>query len=100
MNLQQIEALVPNFTKDVLNDFETTQEEFKSVTVQQGFMLLERRKMNVKLAEKKDFWERFTYNIELLTLRFRAVLKEQGNNPKKDERIKQFFNYYDKEIKE
>lgn len=98
MNIQQIELLIPDFTKDVLNDFETTQNEFKSITIQEGFKLLERRKMNVKLAEKIDFWERFTYNIELLTLRFRTVLKVQGNNPTKQERIEQFFNYYDKEI--
>lgn len=99
MNIQQIELLIPDFTKDVLNDFETTQNEFKSITIQEGFKLLERRKMNVKLAEKIDFWERFTYNIELLTLRFRTVLKVQGNNPTKQERIEQFFKYYDNEIK-
>lgn len=99
MKINEIETLVPNFSNDVLKDFETTQSEFKSEVVQQGFKILERRKMNIKMAEKKDFWERFTHNVEKLTLQFRTILKEQGNNPKKQERINQFFNYYDKEIK-
>ena len=99
MNIDQIEALVPNFTNDVLNDFETTQEEFKSIVVQEAFQLLERRKKSTKIGANKDFWERFNHNVELLTLRFREVLKQQGDKPNKQERIKRFFNYYDKEIK-
>lgn len=99
MNIQQIEALVDDFSQDVLNDFETIQKEFKSITVQEGFKLLERRKMEVKRAEKKEFWETFTYNIELLTLKFRTLLEKQGNKLNKKQKIEQFFNYYDKEIK-
>lgn len=99
MNIKGIEALVPNYSNDVLTDFESTQSEFKSLSIQEAFKILERRKMDIKLTTKKDFWERYTHNIELLTLRFRNVLKEQENKPNKEERIKQFFKYYDKEIK-
>ncbi|PTD14375.1 hypothetical protein [Flavobacterium columnare] len=98
MNIKQITALINDFSNDVLKDFNTTQEEFKGVAVQEAFKLLERRKMDVKLAQKKDFWDRFTHNIELLTLRFRDVLKDRQSNPTKQERINQFFKYYDKEI--
>jgi uncharacterized LabA/DUF88 family protein len=99
MNLKQITALLPNFTNDVLNDFQTTNDEFKSICVQEAFKILERRKMDAKLAGKKDFWERFCQNVELLTLQFREVLKQQGNTPNKQQRITQFFKYYDREIK-
>ena len=99
MNINQITNLVPNFTQAVLKDFQSTQSEFKDVCVQEAIKLIETKKGNIYLIEKSDFWERYTYNVELLTLKFRVRLKEQGNEPPKNERIKQFFTYYNNEIK-
>jgi Fic family protein len=102
MKIEELEAMLPNFTDEVIEYFETDQKEFKATTVQEIFKIVEKRKKAKEISERmktKDFWLGVHSNIELFKQRvideITNVLKADFN---KEEKIKYFFKYYDKNI--
>lgn len=97
MLIEDIEALLNDFSVEMIATFETNQKDFKSLTVQKILELMPRRKIDTNIAKTKDFWERVQSNMELF--RFR-VIDEIDNKLKADfttsQRVDYFFEYLDK----
>lgn len=97
MQIEDIEAMLQDFSEDMINTFETNQKDFKAITVQKVFEILFKRKINSSIAKTKDFWERIQSNMELFRGR---VIDEMDNKLKADfttsQRVDYFFEYLDK----
>jgi hypothetical protein len=97
MQIEDIEAMIPDFSDDMTTTFKTNQKDFKALTVQKVFGILGARKINSSVAKTKDFWERTHHNLELFRHR---VIDEIDNKLKADfsmqERVDYFFDYFDK----
>lgn len=97
MQIEDIEAMLNDFSQDMIDTFKTNQKDFKALTVQKVFEILVKRKINSKIAKTKDFWERIHNNMEL----FRARVVDEIDNKLKanftdKERVDYFFEYLDK----
>lgn len=97
MQIEDIEAMLNDFSIDMINTFETNQKDFKALTVQKVFQIMAKRKINSNLAKTKDFWERMQSNMELFRTR---VIDEIDNKLKANfttkERVDYFFDYLEK----
>jgi tRNA(Met) C34 N-acetyltransferase TmcA len=97
MQIEDIEAMLNDFSDDMINTFETNQKDFKALTVQKVFEIMPKRKIDPNLAKTKDFWGRVQSNMELFRAR---VVDEIDNKLKADfstkERVDYFFEYLDK----
>lgn len=97
MQIEDIEAMLSDFSQDMIDTFKTNQKDFKALTVQKVFDILAKRKVNSNLAKTKDFWERVQSNMELFRAR---VIDEIDNKLKANftdkERLDYFFEYLDK----
>ncbi|TRX37876.1 hypothetical protein FNW52_02965 [Flavobacterium sp. ZT3R18] len=96
MNIKQMEAMLPDFSDEILKDFEKTQDNFKSITVQKGLQMLERRKMDTNTAKKTEFWQKLQKNLELNLKPFLNDLAMKKSNANKERKITEFFKYIDK----
>lgn len=97
MQIEDIEAMLSDFNQDMIDTFQTNQEDFKALTVQKVFDILGKRKINSNIAKTKDFWQRIQSNMQLFLSR---VIDEIDNKLKADftmkERVDYFFEYLDK----
>lgn len=95
--ISDIELMINDFSVDMIFDFKTNQKDFKALTVQKVFGMLEKRKINSNIAKTKDFWDRIQLNMELFRARVTneidKVLKADFNN---DQRINYFFDFVEK----
>lgn len=97
MQIEDIEAMLNDFSQDMIDTFKTNQKDFKALTVQKVLEMLYKRKVNSNIAKTKDFWERVQTNMAL----FRARVVDEIDNKLKanftdKERIDYFFEYLDK----
>ena len=101
MKIEDLEAMLNDFSEGMLTDFKTTQEDFKALTVQKVLGMLAKRKINSNIAKTKDFWERIQSNMELFRAR---VIDEIENKLKadftKEQRADYFFEYVEKNTKD
>ena len=97
MKLEQIEAMLPNFSNELLTAFGTNQLELKQKTVQKMLTILEQRKVDTNIAKTPEFWQRVKHNMELFKMRtideIENVLHADFN---KEEKLNFFLNYVDK----
>lgn len=97
MQIEDIEAMLNDFSQNMIVTFKTNQKDFKALTVQKVFDILAKRKVNSNVAKTKDFWGRVQDNMELFRVR---VIDEIDNKLKANftdkERIDYFFEYLDK----
>lgn len=97
MQMEDIEAMLEDFSPDMVRDFKTEQKDFKALTVQKVFEMMPRKKLDPNLAKKKDFWGRVQNNMELFRQRvideIDIKLKADFTN---DQRIDYFFEYVEK----
>lgn len=97
MQIEDIEAMLNDFSTDMINTFETNQKDFKALTVQKVFQIMAKRKISSNLAKTKDFWERIQSNMELFRVR---VIDEIDHKLKANfttkERVDYFFDYLEK----
>ncbi|SHL81585.1 hypothetical protein [Flavobacterium chilense] len=97
MQIEDIEAMIPDFSEDMLIDFKTNQNDFKALTVQRVFEMLSKRKISSAIAKTNDFWERIHSNMELFRAR---VIDEIDNVIKADfsneQRQDYFFDYVER----
>jgi hypothetical protein len=96
-SLEKIQALLTDFSKEMLRDFETTQDEFKALTVQKVFLILEKRKLDTNMGKKEQFWKNVQHNMELFRSRVMdefkgTIFNEFSIEQKRD----YFFNYLDR----
>lgn len=100
MQIQDIEAMINNFSQELINDFQTTQQEFKALTLQKIFGLLSKRKIEPTAVIDREFWQRIQSNMEL----FRPVVNNEIDNViqanfSTSQRVDYFFEYLDKNTK-
>lgn len=97
MQIEDIEALLEDFSNDMIETFKTNQKDFKALTVQKVFDIISKKKINSNIAKTKDFWGRVQSNMELFRVR---VIDEIDNKIKADftnnQRVDYFFDYLDK----
>lgn len=97
MQIEDIEAMLEDFSNDMIETFETNQKDFKALTVQKVFGILYKRKINSSIAKTKDFWGRVQSNMELFRVR---VIDEIDNKLKANfttsQKVDYFFEYLDK----
>jgi hypothetical protein len=97
MQIEDIEAMLNDFNQDMIDAFQTNQEDFKALTVQKVFQIMAKRKIDSNLAKTKDFWVRIQSNMQLFLHR---VIDEIDNKLKADftnqEKIDYFFDYLDR----
>jgi hypothetical protein len=97
MQIEDIEAMLNDFSQDMIDTFKTNQKDFKSLTVQKVFEIMPKRKIDPNLAKTKDYWGRIQSNMELFRVR---VIDEIDNKLQadftNDQRIDYFFDYLDK----
>ncbi|MGE5944973.1 MAG: hypothetical protein ACM31G_11605 [Flavobacteriales bacterium] len=102
MEIEVIEGYIPDFSQEVLRDFETTQEEFKSITVQKVFEIVEKRsnaKDLMPLTKEAPFWERVHSNVHLFRERVMNEIKQFEGDFNKQSKIDYFFVYLDENTK-
>jgi hypothetical protein len=102
MEMEQFEAMLPDFSLEVLRDFETDQKEFKSTTVQRVFGIIEKRdNVNDIIPQMKEapFWERVHSNIHLFRQRVMDEIKQFNHDFNKESKIDYFFNFLDENTK-
>jgi hypothetical protein len=97
MKIEDIEAMLNDFSPEMVATFKTNQKDFKALTVQKVFSMMPRKKVNPELAKTKDFWGRVQNNMELFRAR---VIDEIDNKLKADfnevQRVDYFFEYVEK----
>jgi tRNA(Met) C34 N-acetyltransferase TmcA len=97
MQIEDIEAMLKDFSQEMIDTFKTNQKDFKALTVQKVFEIMYKRKIDPNLAKTKDFWGRIHSNMELFRVR---VVDEIDNKLKANftdkERLDYFFEYLDK----
>lgn len=103
MNIEDVEAMVPDFTESLISYLETTQKELKAITVQKVFSIISKRKNAKKLGEQSktpEFWQRVHSNIELFKLRVENQIESTLSVFTSEEKINFLFEYFDKETKD
>lgn len=97
MQIEDIEAMLNDFSNDMIDTFKTNQKDFKTLTVQKIFEIMAKRKIDPNIAKTKDFWGRVQSNMELFRAR---VIDEIDNKLKANftdkERVDYFFDYLDR----
>ena len=96
MKIKEMEALLKNFSNDILKEFETTQQEFKTLTVQKGLKFLEANKFEVKRAKEGKFWNDYQSQMEKYISWFKDEIIPQNPKATKDQKTEMFFKYVDK----
>ncbi|QZL00104.1 hypothetical protein K5L04_10405 [Flavobacterium psychrophilum] len=99
MQIEDLEAMLPNFSNEMLQDFKTNQKEFKALSVQKHLQMIDRsKKVNSNIAKTEKFWFDVNSNMELFRQR---VINEIDNVIKANFTDKQkadyFFEYIEKE---
>lgn len=95
MNLQDIETAITPTSGHILKMFDTTQKEFTDRTVQEGFKLSERNKIQ-KLVKTPKFWEDYKLNLTKFSVEFKDSIMPQNPKATKEENLKLFFNQLEK----
>lgn len=97
MQIEDIEAMLNDFSQEMIDTFKTNQKDFKALTVQKVFEMMPRKKVDPQLGKTKDFWDRIHSNMELFRAR---VIDEIDNKLKADftnnQRVDYFFDYVEK----
>jgi Holliday junction resolvase-like predicted endonuclease len=75
--------------------FDSTEEEFTARTVQEGFKLAERNKLQ-KLVKTAEFWQGYKVNLTKLSVDFKAEFMKQNPKATKEENFKEFFQRLEK----
>lgn len=96
MKIKEMEALLKNFSNDILKEFETTQQEFKTLTVQKGLKFLEANKFEVNRAKESKFWNDYQSQQEKYISWFKSEITPQNSKVTKEQKIEMFFKYLDK----
>lgn len=97
MKIEQIEAFLNDFSENIIKEFETTQKDFKSLTIQKGLKFLEKNKLDVKRAKTNQFWLDYQGNIEKYRSWFTDELKAQNRTLKAKDKTEAFFKYVEKQ---
>jgi hypothetical protein len=79
----------------ILEMFDSTEEEFTARTVQEGFKLAERNKLQ-KLVKTAEFWQGYKVNLTKLSVDFKAEFMKQNPKATKEENFKEFFQRLEK----
>lgn len=97
MKIEEIEAMINDFSELMLNEFKTNQKDFKALTVQKVFNIIQKRKLNPDLAKTKPFWDGIHSNMELFKTRvvheINHVLKAKFTD---EEKTNYFFDYLER----
>jgi len=96
MKTIEIEALLNNFSNDILKEFETTQQDFKTLTVQKGLKFLEANKFDINRAKEGKFWNDYQSQQEKYISWFKAEIMPQNSKATKEQKTEMFFKYVDK----
>jgi hypothetical protein len=95
MKIEDIRGILSPISNHILKMFDTTQEEFTDRTVQEGFKLLERNKLQKNVKNSK-FWEGYKTNLTKFSIEFRDDFMTKNPKVTKEENLKQFFKQLEK----
>ncbi|MEC4003973.1 hypothetical protein OX283_004840 [Flavobacterium sp. SUN052] len=100
MTIEEIEAMLPDFSNELLDFFESNQQELKAITVQEIFKIISKRKISKTLnqqAKKPEFWQGVWSNMHLFLSRIIDEIKLTKVTFTKAQKIDYFFYYLDRE---
>lgn len=95
MKLQDIKNTLTPISNHILKIFDSTQDEFIDRTIQEGFKLSERNKIQ-NLVKTTAYWEGYRLNLTKLSIEFQEGFIIDNPKANKEEKTKEFFKRLDK----
>lgn len=93
--IKEVESLLTPMNQEILKMFDSLEKEFIDRTIQEGFKLAERNKLQ-KLVKTPEYWEGYKVNLTKLSVDFKADFMKQNQKATKEENLKEFFHRLEK----